>query len=421
MKNIRFKFSNSLPVSSVPQKPVESVSSSSNNAIKFPDVSNNKKLQTQIRIKTIGVGGCGGNAINTMLKNTTDKSVLLVPNFIAINTDRQALSISNASTKIQIGTALTKGVGSGGIPNVGKKALEENIDDVKTVIKNTDVLFITCGMGGGTGTGASPSIAKISKLSGAFTIGIVTLPFDCEGDKRALQATEGIAEFKKHTDALLILPNQKLFSMVAQETPLENAFELVNQTIAQIVQGISEIILLPELLNVDFADVRSIMSQEGDAFVGIGTSKADNQLPKPESQSLFVETRALRSLQQAINSPFLNKKYLRGAMGALINITADQSLTLFETKDVIATVRGMIHPDANIIFGVHIDKRLEDEVRVTLITTGIKQHYNRMHKYAGQNLKTPTFQRNNSNFLSLKGQKTPKVFVFPTRQSELKS
>ena len=430
MKNLRFQFSD--------QQVANSVQDSA-------DTNHEHEPRTRTRIKTIGVGGCGGNAINTILKTITPNSQLsnsstpqlVTPNsFIAINTDRQALSISNAPTKVQIGISITKGFGSGGDPEIGKKAIEENIDDVKTVIKNTDVLFIIAGMGGGTGTGASPTIAKISKQSGAFTIAIVTFPFDCEGNKRALQATAGISELKKYTDALLLLHNQKLLVMTSKETPLVNAFELINQTIAQTVQGLTEIILLPGLVNVDFADIRTLMSQKGDAFVGVGTSKLEhlnpltleplNLQPSTEYQKPITDNRTIIALQQAINSPFLTKSCLRGASGILINISAGQSLTLFEAKNAISTVRDMVHHDANIIFGIHINPTHkvcteQDEVKITIIATGIKQDYCKPYKYSEQNLKIPAFKRKNYDFLAFKKHESSEILTFSKRQNGLKS
>ncbi len=431
MKNLRFQFSD--------QQVANSVQDSA-------DTNHEHEPRTRTRIKTIGVGGCGGNAINTVLKTITPNSQLsnsstpqlVTPNsFIAINTDRQALSISNAPTKVQIGISITKGFGSGGDPEIGKKAIEENIDDVKTVIKNTDVLFIIAGMGGGTGTGASPTIAKISKQSGAFTIAIVTFPFDCEGNKRALQATAGISELKKYTDALLLLHNQKLLVMTSKETPLVNAFELINQTIAQTVQGLTEIILLPGLVNVDFADIRTLMSQKGDAFVGTGSSNYSigsscnvaqelnpvNINPNPQT---LIPNRTIIALQQAINSPFLTKSCLRGASGILINISAGQSLTLFEAKNAISTVRDMVHHDANIIFGIHINPTHkvcteQDEVKITIIATGIKQDYCKPYKYSEQNLKIPAFKRKNYDFLAFKKHESSEILTFSKRQNGLKS
>ena len=441
MKNLRFQFSNASP--------------SDNHEYRTPNTeyrTPNTEHRTPTRIKCLGVGGCGGNAINTVLKTITSDSQLLTPDsFIAINTDRQALSISNAHTKVQIGISLTKGFGSGGDPEIGKKAIEENIDDVKTVIKDTDVLFIIAGMGGGTGTGASPTIAKISKQSGAFTVAIVTFPFDCEGNKRALQATAGISELKKYTDAILLLHNQKLLVMTSDETPLVDAFELINQTIAQTVQGLTEIILLPGLVNVDFADIRTLMSQKGDAFVGVGTSKLEpsnpltleplNPLtleplnlqpnpeprtPNPESRIPNPEPRALYALQQAINSPFLTKSCLRGASGILINISAGKSLTLFEAKNAISTVRDMVHHDANIIFGIHINPTRkvsteQDEVKITIIATGIKQDYCKPYEYSEQNLKIPAFKRKNYDSLSFKKHENSEILNFSKRQNGLKS
>jgi len=398
MKNIRFQFA-------------------------IPSNDPTHKHEPQTRIKTLGIGGCGGNVINTILKRLNPTPQTLTPNsFIAINTDKQDLSTSNAPTKIQIGQMLTKGLGSGGNPEIGKMAGEENIEDVKTVIKNTDVIFLTCGMGGGTGTGASPVIAKIAKQLGAFTIAVVTFPFDFEGTQRARQAEQGISELKKSIDALVILPNQRLFSMTNEKTPLKDAFELVNQTLAQTLHGVTEIILSPGLVNVDFADVRTLMSQKGDAFVGIGNSQTLN----PNSQN----NRALHTIQQAINSSFLTRSCIREATGALIHITGGENLTLSEANDAVSSVKEIIHPNANIIFGVYIDPSMtaQTQIRITIIVTGIKNDLWKPYKYTEQNLKIPTFRRKKTLFyqpasdgLSETQHKTLEIPTFLRRQNGLKS
>lgn len=360
------------------------------------------------KIKVVGVGGAGGNIVNTMIKKGLNGI-----DFIAINTDRQALTISQAHTKIQIGVKLTKGLGSGGKPYIGTKAIEENYEDVKEALKNTDVIFITCGMGGGTGTGASPVTAKIAKELGSFAVGVVTFPFNFEGSVRANQAKEGMQRLKKYTDTVLTVSNQKLFSLVDEKISFATAFEMANQVLFQIVRGIVEIINSPGLVNVDFADVCAVISEPGETFIGIGTAKG--------------EGRATRAARQAIDSALLGEKTIRYATGALVNIRGDSSFTLYEAEEVMKVIRETIPVNANIIFGAYIDENMKDEIRITLIGTGIKHE-----KWGtipdiigkGENLKIPTFKRRTQPYtedMNIGENENLDIPTFIRRQNELNS
>jgi len=369
------------------------------------------------KIKVLGVGGAGGNIVDTMVKEGI-KGI----EFVAINTDFQVLTISQAPIKIQIGGKFTKGLGSGGDPDTGRKAIEENYDDVKELIKNTDVLFITCGMGGGTGTGASPIIAKMAKELGKFTIAIATFPFSFEGSVRANQAREGIYRLKRYADAIIVAYNQRLFTMVNEKVGLMEAFEVVNQIVYQIVNGITEIINTPGLVNVDFADVRTIMSEQGETFIGIGKGKG--------------EGRAKKAVHQAINSALLGEKSIRNSLGVLVNITGDGSFTLYETNEVMKIVKENVRENANIIFGAYINKEIKDEIGVTLIATGIRYSstgisHNTNNRSADswgtreeENLKIPTFKRKKklySEDIRFKENENLDIPAFMRRKNEIDS
>ncbi|MCK4352808.1 cell division protein FtsZ [candidate division WOR-3 bacterium] len=338
------------------------------------------------RIKVIGVGGGGCNAVNTMVKAGI-KGI----DFIATNTDIQALSTSCASHKVQIGVELTKGIGSGGNPEIGKKAIDENREEVKEMLRGSDMVIITCGMGGGTGTGASPVIAQLVKDSGALVVAIVTKPFNFEGSRRASQSIKGIYELKKHADAVIIIPNQKLLHasllpLITKEASFLNAFEIVDQLIFQATKGIVEIITRPGLVNVDFADLRAVMSEPGDAFIAIGNARG--------------EDRAVEAANQAINSPLLDDVEPGEASGILVNIIGGIDLTLHEVNRALSRIRKISSPDANIIFGVTLEKERCEEFKIIMIATGIEQkngnqnvveNFN-LHKKE-KNLKIPAFIR----------------------------
>ncbi|MBI4722004.1 MAG: cell division protein FtsZ [Candidatus Stahlbacteria bacterium] len=368
------------------------------------------------KIKVLGVGGAGGNIVDTMVKEGVNGI-----EFVAINTDSQALTISQSPIKIQIGGNFTKGLGSGGDPDTGRKAMEENYDDVKELIKNTDVLFITCGMGGGTGTGASPIIAKMAKEMGKFTIAVATFPFSFEGSVRANQAREGIFRLKRYADAIIVAHNQKLFTIVNEKVGLMEAFEVVNQIVYQIVYGITEIINTPGLVNVDFADVRTVMSEQGETFIGIGKGSG--------------EGRAKKAAHMAINSALLGEKSIRKSLGVLVNITGDSSFTLYEANEVMKIVQENVRENANIIFGAYINKERKDEIGVTLVATGIRHNsigipHSTNNRSADnwvtreENLKIPTFKRKKKLYLediNFKENENLDIPAFMRRKDEINS
>lgn len=309
-------------------------------------------IQQFAQIKVIGCGGGGNNAVNRMiidgLKNVE---------FIAINTDKQALMLSHATQKIQIGDKLTKGLGAGANPEIGQKAAEESNEEIAQAIKGADMVFITAGMGGGTGTGAAPVVAEIAKSLGILTVGVVTKPFPFEGRKRMLHAEMGIKNLKDRVDTLVTIPNERLLSMVDKKTSLLDAFKKADDVLRQGVQGISDLITIPGLVNLDFADVRTVMLDKGLAHMGVGTGTGDN--------------RAQDAAKQAISSPLLETSIL-GATGVLLNVTGGADLGLLEINEAAEVVQQAADPDANIIFGAVIDENLKDEIRITVIATGFE-------------------------------------------------
>ena len=303
------------------------------------------------RIIVMGVGGGGCNAVRTMIA-----SGLGQVEFVVANTDLQVLRASPAPTKVQLGARLTKGLGAGANPQVGKDAALEDSDRIREVLAGADMVFITAGMGGGTGTGAAPIIAGIAKETGALTVAVVTKPFEFEGRRRMKQAEEGIEHLKGTSDTLLVIPNQRLLSVVEKGTPLTRAFTVADDILRQAVQGIADVITMPGLVNVDFADVRAIMTHMGRAVMGMGRASG--------------ERRAVEAAQRAIASPLLEDGSIEGARGVLINISGNSNLSLHEVTEASSIVQEAADPDANIIFGSVIDDRLEDEVQVTVIATG---------------------------------------------------
>lgn len=303
------------------------------------------------RIVVIGVGGGGGNAINTMISAQLDGV-----EFLSANTDCQALEANLAPTKIQLGGAVTRGLGAGANPEVGRSSAMESIDRIREAVQGADMVFVTAGMGGGTGTGAAPVIARIAKEAGALTVGVVTKPFMFEGKKRRKQAEEGIIALQDAVDTLITIPNQRLLSVAGQSTTMLEAFRRADDVLLNAVQGISDLITVPGLINVDFADVRTIMSCMGRALMGTGRAKGDR--------------RAIEAAQQAINSPLLEDVSIDGATGILINITGGPDLTLFEVNEASSLIQEAAHEEANIIFGSVIDANVKDEVRITVIATG---------------------------------------------------
>jgi len=304
-------------------------------------------------IKVIGVGGGGNNAVNRMI-NAGLKGV----EFIAVNTDAQALQMALASNKIQIGAKLTKGLGAGANPEIGQKAAEESRDEIEQVLRGSDMVFVTAGMGGGTGTGAAPVVAEVAKELGALTVGVVTKPFTFEGRKRMNQAEKGIEELKSKVDTLITIPNDRLLQVVEKHTSIVEAFRIADDVLRQGVQGISDLIAVPGLINLDFADVKTIMKETGSALMGIGSASGDN--------------RAVEAARLAISSPLLETS-IEGARGVLLNITGGGSLGLFEVNEAAEIISQAADGEANIIFGAVIDEQMEEEVRVTVIATGFEQ------------------------------------------------
>jgi len=304
-------------------------------------------------IKVVGVGGGGSNAVNRMIA-----AGLQGIDFCAVNTDAQALYLANAGIKMQIGEQLTKGLGAGANPEIGRKAAEESTEDIEAMLKGADMVFITAGMGGGTGTGAVTVIAEIAQKLGALTVGVVTKPFTFEGKKRKQQAEEGINILKDKVDTLITIPNDRLMQVVEKKTPILEAFRVADDVLRQGVQGISDLIAIPGLINLDFADVRTIMAETGPALMGVGQGSGEN--------------RTLEAAKAATNSPLLETS-IEGARGVLINVTGGTDLGLYEVHEAAEIVAGHADPDANIIFGAVIDENCEDQVRVTVIATGFRQ------------------------------------------------
>ncbi|MDI6710583.1 MAG: cell division protein FtsZ [Bacillota bacterium] len=311
-------------------------------------------------IKVIGVGGGGNNAVNRMIS-----AGLRGVEFIAINTDAQALTMSLSSQKVQIGAKLTKGLGAGGNPEIGQKAAEESRDEIVECLKGADMVFVTAGMGGGTGTGAAPVVAEIAREQGALTVGVVTRPFTFEGRKRYSQANTGIENLRTRVDTLITIPNDKLLQVIDKNTSIIEAFRIADDVLRQGVQGISDLIAVPGLINLDFADVKTIMRETGSALMGIGTASG--------------ETRAVDAARLAISSPLLETS-IEGARGVLLNITGGSSLGLFEVNEAAEIIAQAVDPDANIIFGAVIDETLNDEVRVTVIATGFEAPVDRVSR-----------------------------------------
>ncbi len=302
------------------------------------------------RIKVIGVGGGGCNAVNRMI--TSGVSGI---EFWTINTDAQALAHSSAPQRLQIGQKLTRGLGAGGNPSIGQKAAEESRDEIAQALENTDLVFITAGMGGGTGTGAAPIVAEIAKEMGCLTVGVVTRPFTFEGRRRTNQAEEGISGLQSRVDTLIVIPNNKLLEVIPAETPLQEAFRVADDILRQGVQGISDIITIPGLVNVDFADVRAVMADAGSALMGIGIGSG--------------KSRAKEGATAAISSPLLESS-IEGAKGVVFNITGGSDLTLHEVNAAAEIIYESVDPNANIIFGAVIDEKMQGEIRVTVIATG---------------------------------------------------
>lgn len=305
------------------------------------------------QIKVVGVGGGGGNAVNRMVNEG-----LGGVEFIAVNTDNQALMLSKAKVRVRIGDKLTRGLGAGGNPEIGRKAAEESSEELYEVLRGADMIFIASGMGGGTGTGASPVVAQIAKELGALTIGVVTRPFTFEGTRRLQTAEAGIEALKSQVDTLIVIPNDRLIQIAHKNSTLQQAFSLADDVLRQGIQGISELITVPALINLDFADVRAIMSEGGAALMAVGRADGDD--------------RARRAAEAAISSGLLDVT-IDGARGILFNITGGSDLSLFEVNEAAAIIKESAHPDVNLIFGAQIDEGMGDEIRITVIATGFEQ------------------------------------------------
>lgn len=303
-------------------------------------------------IKVIGVGGGGSNAVNRMIENGIQGV-----EFITVNTDVQALNLAKSEHKLKIGEKLTRGLGAGANPEVGKKAAEESREAIVQALKGSDLVFVTAGMGGGTGTGAAPVIAEIAKECGALTVGVVTRPFTFEGRKRATHAEQGIAALKEKVDTLIVIPNDRLLEIVDKKTPMVEAFKEADNVLRQGVSGISDLIMVPGLINLDFADVKTIMTERGSALMGIGVGSGEN--------------RAAEAAKKAIHSPLLETS-IEGARGVIMNITGGSNLSLYEVNEAAEIVIAASDPEVNVIFGAIIDESLKEEIKVTVIATGFE-------------------------------------------------
>jgi cell division protein FtsZ len=303
------------------------------------------------RIKVIGIGGGGGNAVNTMIG-----SKFTGVDFIVANTDAQSLDASRAPVKIQLGETVTKGLGAGANPEIGRRAAQENEEIIQDYLAGSDMIFITAGMGGGTGTGGAPVVARLAREAGALTVGVVTKPFIFEGKKRMRQAEEGIEHLKQNVDTLIVIPNQRLLSIAAKTTTMLEAFHRADDVLLQAVRGISDLIITPGLINLDFADIRTVMAEMGLALMGAASASGEN--------------RAIEAAQKAISSPLLEDISIQGARGVLINITGGPDLCLHEVNEAASMIQEEAHEDANIIFGSVIDETMTDEIRITVIATG---------------------------------------------------
>lgn len=338
------------------------------------------------KIKVIGIGGGGGNAINTMIRSN-----LRGVDFIVANTDAQALGQSLASVKIQLGAEVTRGLGAGSNPDVGKRAALETKDLIRQHMEGADMIFVTAGQGGGTGTGGAPVVAEIAKELGALTVAVVTKPFQFEGKKRNSQADEGIDDLRQIVDTLIVVPNQRLLSLGGRNLSLLETFKKADDILYQAVKGISDLITIPGLINLDFADVKSVMSEMGLALMGTGSASGEN--------------RAVEAAQKAISSPLLEDNTIQGARGVLLNITGGPDMTLFEINEASSLIQAEAHEEANIIFGTVVDETMEDEIRITVIATGFedvgkkRQGLSNLASFSAnrnKDISVPAFMRKNS-------------------------
>jgi cell division protein FtsZ len=315
------------------------------------------KIETFARIKVIGVGGGGNNALDRMMENG-----IRGVEFVSINTDAQALHNSAADHKVHIGKTITRGLGAGMNPDIGRAAAEESKDEILDVIKNADMVFVTCGLGGGTGTGAAPVVAELAKKTGILTVAVVTKPFAFEGAKRREIAEKGFENLKQHVDTIIAIPNDRILQIIDKKTSLLDAFKTVDDVLRQGVAGISDLITTPGMINVDFADVRAVMQNSGSALMGIGRGTGEN--------------RALDAARAAIDSPLLELS-IEGARGVLFNITGGKDLGMYEVDDAAKFITKSVDPEAKIIFGAVIDEEMDEEIKITVIATGFEDNYKR--------------------------------------------
>jgi cell division protein FtsZ len=340
--------------------------------------------ENSAKIKVVGIGGGGGNAVNTMISYS-----LRGVDFVNANTDAQALNTSSAPVKIQLGMDITKGLGAGSNPEIGRQAALESRDEIRPYLEGADMIFITAGLGGGTGTGAAPIIAEIARECSVLTVAVVTKPFQFEGKKRNMQAEEGIEQLRDSVDTLIVVPNQRLLSLGGRSLSLLEAFKKADDVLYQAVKGISDLILVPGLINLDFADVKNIMTDMGMAIMGTGCAGGEN--------------RAIEAAQKAISSPLLEDNTIQGAHGILLNITGGPDMSLYEVNEASSLVQAEAHEDANIIFGTVIDENMKDEIRITVIATGFDdnlikkkispENITHLSSFRREDLSTPAFMR----------------------------
>jgi len=340
--------------------------------------------ENSAKIKVVGIGGGGGNAVNTMISYS-----LRGVDFVNANTDAQALNTSSAPVKIQLGMDITKGLGAGSNPEIGRQAALESRDEIRPYLEGADMIFITAGLGGGTGTGAAPIIAEIARECSVLTVAVVTKPFQFEGKKRNMQAEEGIEQLRDSVDTLIVVPNQRLLSLGGRSLSLLEAFKKADDVLYQAVKGISDLILVPGLINLDFADVKNIMTDMGMAIMGTGCASGEN--------------RAIEAAQKAISSPLLEDNTIQGAHGILLNITGGPDMSLYEVNEASSLVQAEAHEDANIIFGTVIDENMKDEIRITVIATGFDdnlikkrispENVTHLSSFRREDLSTPAFMR----------------------------
>ncbi len=333
-------------------------------------------LDQAAKIRVVGVGGGGGNAVNTMISSCVDGV-----EFITANTDAQALRRSNAAMKVQLGGHLTKGLGAGANPEIGRQAAEEDHQRLVEMFEGSDMIFIAAGMGGGTGTGAAPVIAKAAKAAGALTVGVVTKPFTREGRQRMQRADQGIAELREVVDSLVVVPNDRLLGLAGKNMSILDAFKPADDVLRQAVQGISDLITTDGLINVDFADVRTVMSNRGMAMMGIGIAEG--------------ERRSAEAAHNAISSPLLEEVDISGAMGVLVNISGSSSMTMEEFEEASTIIHEKVHEDANIIVGLVIDEDLGDKIKITAIATGFGENFEGKRKVTDVVKERETLLRNN--------------------------